>query len=207
MVRGYLIAKYRGATPAEVKENIRLAEEATESLWKLGVACYCRHLLTAFFEDEGNWEALQRGHRTWLAYAEVAYCLEGWGDDPDCMTEVEAARELEIPIVTSHTDLLLVLQKIKEGRISDIEPAQKAQDPYVGKTFAVWVGRQVVPVQIIAERLNGGWYGINLKSGRRLTITNPQRLLYRWNAGKEPKRKGDRKNAPRRAHSNAQVQK
>lgn len=53
------------------------------------------------------------------------------------------------------------------------------QDVFPGDVFLVKVSKQLVPVTIYCQRLEGGWTGINQKTGRRVHIRSTKALRKR----------------------------
>jgi hypothetical protein len=57
------------------------------------------------------------------------------------------------------------------------------RDVEIGGVYAVKVGDRVVPVRILHPSPWGGWYGENLRTGRRVQIRSGRRLRYRVDGG------------------------
>lgn len=65
-----------------------------------------------------------------------------------------------------------------------METDMKKAQVQIGKTYAAKVSGQICPVRLVAERIQGGWYGKNLRTGKAIIVKTAARL--RWQVQSAP---------------------
>ena len=94
----YIAGPYRAATPWRVQANIRAAQEAALTVWKLGAVALCPHGNTGQFEGECPDDVWLRGDLELLRRCDAVLMLEHWQLSEGAKEEHRVAADLGLPI-------------------------------------------------------------------------------------------------------------
>lgn len=95
----YVAGKYRDKRGFWfVKENIRLAEEASVFLWSIGIPAITPHTNTGGFDGVAPEHFWLRGYLEILRLTNLVVMLPGWGESEGAREEHRTATLLNIPI-------------------------------------------------------------------------------------------------------------
>lgn len=116
----YIAGPYRDARGEYyVRENIRSAELAALTVWKLGAVALCPHKNTA-----GLGGAFEIPDETWLRgdlelvrRSDAVWALKGWQTSSGARGEIALAKKLGLPILFNAEDLKRFLER-KRKRVS-----------------------------------------------------------------------------------------
>ena len=116
----YIAGKYRDHRGEWfVKENIRTAELAAITVWRMGGVAICPHKNTAFFGgtcDDSVWLA---GDLELLRRCDAIFMLDNFMDSEGAKKELEFATESNIPALYTVSDLADFLRTEDPGRCHD----------------------------------------------------------------------------------------
>lgn len=113
----FLSGPFRGANAWETEQNVRKAEEVSLKIWSYKIACFCPHTNTRFFTvalgpDD---EIFLRGDLEILRRCDVVFVLPGWENSVGAIKEVEEAKAIEIPVLSTYLQLADWLDEWREA--------------------------------------------------------------------------------------------
>ena len=88
----FVSGPYRG----KITENIRIARQHAEMLWKKGYAVFCPHLNSAHMDGVASDETFLNGDLEILSRCDLVYLLPGWEQSKGARKEWELARKMGI---------------------------------------------------------------------------------------------------------------
>lgn len=94
----YVAGPFRGKTHWEVESNIRRAEEISLRLWKLGVAVFCPHTNTRYFDQEIPDDHVLASLLDILDRCDALFVLKGWENSSGTQEEIKQANFARQPI-------------------------------------------------------------------------------------------------------------
>lgn len=97
----YVAGKYRAATPWQVLDNIRTAQEASLQIWKMGGVALCPHSNTGLFQGECDDDVWLRGDEELLRRCDAVYLLPRWEESQGASSEHALALNLGLPTFES----------------------------------------------------------------------------------------------------------
>ena len=113
----YIAGPYRAETPWRVQANIRAAQEAALTIWKLGAVALCPHSNTGQFEGECPDDVWLVGDLELLRRCDAVLMIGAWRHSQGASAEHQLASELGLPIFydTSLTTLNYWITDWKRG--------------------------------------------------------------------------------------------
>jgi hypothetical protein len=94
----YIAGAFRAATQWGIMQNVRKAESAALSLWKLGYVVICPHAMTQNYQDECPDDVWLNGMIEILKRCDAIYLLRNYFQSTGTLTELAVARNLGLPI-------------------------------------------------------------------------------------------------------------
>lgn len=96
----YVAGPFRGATPWDVEQNVRRAEERALDVWKAGAAALCPHTNTRFFDKAAGCtgELFVEGTLEMLRRCDAMILCAGWEKSSGTKGEIREALRLGIPV-------------------------------------------------------------------------------------------------------------
>lgn len=114
----FVAGPYRAASEWDILTNVRRAELAALAIWKLGASVICPHKNTQHFGGAASDELWLAGAMEQLRRSDAVFCVEGWEYSEGARSEVQVAKELEIPVFLSLEGVQDWLEGIVSGNSS-----------------------------------------------------------------------------------------
>ena len=148
----YIAGKFRGATPWQVQQNVRAAEEAALAVWRMGLFALCPHKNTEHFDKELADDVFVEGTKEMLRRCDAVLLVPGWTASVGARGEAVEAQRLGLPIF---------------GGFATVGPGGELVDPEETPlvdalaALAAWARRAPGPhaamLDEVRQRLAGGW--------------------------------------------------
>lgn len=97
----YVGGPLKAPTHWQQEQNIRVAEESSLLIWKMGAAAICPHTMSRFFMGEGDENHWMAGDLEILRRSDAMFVCPGWHASEGTKREVALAVSLPIPIFFS----------------------------------------------------------------------------------------------------------
>ena len=134
----YIAGKYRGASPWEVEQNIRAAEDFAAKVWAMGHAALCPHANSRHMEGVSSEEHFLAGTLELMRRCDAVLLVPNWHRSEGARAEVAEAERLGMPvfgreaIVMLHSNGEQVPAAFKDmeawiAAMEDIERAARAE--------------------------------------------------------------------------------
>lgn len=94
----YIAGKYRGATPWEVEQNIRAAEDIAAKVWAMGHAALCPHANSRHMEGVATDEVFLAGTLELMRRCDAVLLVPNWHRSEGARAEVAEAERLGMPV-------------------------------------------------------------------------------------------------------------
>ena len=133
----YIAGKYRGATPWEVEQNIRAAEDIAAKVWAMGHAALCPHANSRHMEGVASDEHFLAGTLELMRRCDAVLLVPNWHRSEGARAEIAEAERLGMPVfgLRAHfnNDLAITIGIAMDemrawlAAMEDIERAARAQ--------------------------------------------------------------------------------
>jgi hypothetical protein len=97
MKLAYIAGPYRAATPWDIEQNVRRAEEASLFVASHGLMPVCPHTQSRFFYGQGEEDFWLEGTMAMLQRCDLLVITGLWEDSLGTKDEILKAKELEMP--------------------------------------------------------------------------------------------------------------
>lgn len=97
----YIAGKYRGATPWEVEQNIRAAEDIAAKVWAMGHAALCPHANSRHMEGVASDEHFLAGTLELMRRCDAVLLVPNWHRSEGARAEVAEAERQGMPVFGS----------------------------------------------------------------------------------------------------------
>ncbi|KKM64011.1 hypothetical protein LCGC14_1505700, partial [marine sediment metagenome] len=94
----YISAPFTADTAWGIEQNIRIAEEAALSVWKLGAVALCPHTNSRFFFGSASEVVFKEGYLELVRRSDLVYMVGNCGGSSGANTEIAEASKRDIPI-------------------------------------------------------------------------------------------------------------
>jgi hypothetical protein len=94
----YIAGKYRAATPWDVEQNIRAAEEIAAKVWAMGHAALCPHANSRHMEGVASDEHFLAGTLELMRRCDAVLLVPNWHHSEGARAEVAEAERLGMPV-------------------------------------------------------------------------------------------------------------
>lgn len=112
----YVAGKYRGATFAEVYDNVQAARAVAKVLWEKGIIALCPHTMTFAMDGVCPQEGFLAGTLELMRRCDAVVLVEGWEESAGTLAEITEAGLRGIPVYDGLTDFA-------EGRFMKLRSA------------------------------------------------------------------------------------
>ena len=106
MILVYLAGPFRAASNWSQEQNIRRAEELALHVWQAGMACFCPHTNTRFYQGAAPDEVWLAGDLEILSRCDAVLLTPDWQASVGATAEKAHAEKLGIPVFESLYRLL-----------------------------------------------------------------------------------------------------
>jgi hypothetical protein len=111
----YVAGPYRGATPWEIEQHVRKAEELAYRVARLGAMPLCPHANTRFFHGTLSDEFWLEGTIELMSRCDAVILTDDWHLSANTRGEVTRAHQLNLPVF-DHVESLRVWLMKGEGK-------------------------------------------------------------------------------------------
>jgi len=109
----FIAGPFRGATPWDVAQNVRRAEEVGLEVAYCGAMPLIPHANTALFDKQLTDDFWLAGTQELLRRCDAVMIVPGWAKSEGTLAEIELANELDIPVFYR---LYRLCEWLKEGK-------------------------------------------------------------------------------------------
>jgi len=102
----YVSGAYRSKTEHGVHDNIELARDCAETVWRAGAMAFCPQMNSAYMGGVVPDEVFLAGDFEMLSRCDAVYCVCGWRESKGSVEEFELARSLGLPVFESVNELI-----------------------------------------------------------------------------------------------------
>lgn len=115
----YIAGKYRAATPWQVLGNVRDAQEAALTVWKMGAVALCPHSNTGLFDGECPDDVWLAGDIELLRRCDAVLMIGDWRESSGATAEYKLAVEIGLPIFEHARRLKTWVEEFKVLRVTE----------------------------------------------------------------------------------------
>jgi len=115
----YIAGKYRAPTPWQVLGNVRAAQEAALTVWKLGAVALCPHSNTGLFDNECPDDVWLAGDIELLRRSDAVLMIGDWRESSGASAEYKLAVEIGLPVFEHVRRLKTWVEEFKAQRVAE----------------------------------------------------------------------------------------
>lgn len=101
----YIAGPYSGPDALAVEHHVRAAEEAAYELYRRGMAPVCPHTTTRYHDASVSYDFMCRATMATMLRCDAVLVLPNWRKSKGAVAEVEAAREVGLPVFDTYDAL------------------------------------------------------------------------------------------------------